>query len=529
MRTTRWLPAVLLAALIVALSARTAASAQKPPPRIVEQTVTETRYRWWLVPWADSSQPACTIDIYHPENPLPEEIYRACGWDLYHAWRATPACDAAVSGGDVTACEGYYLFFVGAKEVTHTVKHWYPLPTATLHLQNCLADLPHFRCASPVELHIEGIEPFPKAAIEKVEVHGPHDIQVMCYEGECTVTFPEVEKARQFNLTFRAYSTWGNVTPLYHAQVRITPQDDGVPLVDVISAQWEDPGHDACAQAGAVFPDVDGLPAWTRTPDDPAALATDQPYALLAARLIANGVVDASDCPNGGLAEGGPNPCGMARAREIVTAWQNRFDPYLLETARDIGIPAVLFKRIIAHESQFWPATYPERYEVGFGQLSPQGMDTILLWDKPYFDDLCAQTLAPWVCRQGYLRLDDQAKALLYGAIWVQADLTCSDCPAGIDGERVPESLEMFARLVRSYCYQTSQLIHNLTRQPAGRNVSYTDLWRFTLADYNGPYCFYEALATTRKAHQPLTWDNVQSHLASSCAGVRNYVESIAP
>jgi hypothetical protein len=291
-----------------------------------------------------------------------------------------------------------------------------------------------------------------------------------------------------------------------------------------------------CAQAWDAMPPVDNLPAWAQTPKHPEDLTTDQPYAYLAGRLIAHGAVNASVCPGNGLqANGIATTCGLQQARDAVTAWQNRFDPQIWETAQKIGIPAVLFKRLLGRESQFWPGQYPQAYEVGFGQLSPQGMDALLMWDPDLFLHMCTTMLGSWKCTHGYDSLAPQQRNFLYGSLWVQADLTCRDCPFGIDMQRAPTSIELFARLLRANCRQMGQTIRNITGRSPGNVTTYTDLWHFTIASYNCPDCIYEALKRTygaRGAHgkrEPLDWAHVRAHFPPGSEATVKYVEDILP
>ena len=250
--------------------------------------------------------------------------------------------------------------------------------------------------------------------------------------------------------------------------------------------------------------------------------------------MIDHGVVEASDCPQGGLQPSGiANACGVSRARDAVVAWQNRFDSQIWESAQAVGIPAVLFKRLLARESQFWPAKYPGVPEVGFGQLSAGGLDTLLLWDPELFQGMCQDMLGAWKCVHGYGGLSIPQRNFLYGSLWVQADLTCNDCPFGVDVARVGNSLELFARLLRADCRQMGQTVRNIAGIAPGDVSTYTDMWRFTVAGYNNPDCIYEALlrtyntTTDKGIPLPLEWQYVREHFPAGCESTLQYTEDI--
>jgi hypothetical protein len=70
-----------------------------------------------------------------------------------------------------------------------------------------------------------------------------------------------------------------------------------------------------------------------------------------------------------------------------------------------------------------------------------------------------------------------------------------------------------------------------VTGYPAGRTLSYEDLWRLTLVNYNaGSGCLAEAVQQT---YQPgiepsLSWDLIAQALDPACQGAIGYVEYIS-
>jgi hypothetical protein len=73
-------------------------------------------------------------------------------------------------------------------------------------------------------------------------------------------------------------------------------------------------------------------------------------------------------------------------------------------------------------------------------------------------------------------------------------------------------------------------VIESITQEPASTLSSYEDLWRFTLANYNGgPGCITEAIEAAWESDEVLTWENVSLNFTEGCNRVIDYVEDIAP
>jgi len=70
-----------------------------------------------------------------------------------------------------------------------------------------------------------------------------------------------------------------------------------------------------------------------------ADLNSNTPYYYLVAMLIRNKVVDAQDCPGGGLQT--PyvaNTCGVERARLVLAEWQNMYDAEIIQASQNTGV-----------------------------------------------------------------------------------------------------------------------------------------------------------------------------------------------
>ena len=533
--------ALALLSSFILLDVRAFPPASPPPPREREETITQEVYEWWLLSWQNPGEIVCRVYIDHPEQPTPTEIFASCGWETYLSWVSTPPCpEATKENGDIAKCEGLYLFFVGSKVVTRKVRQTYPRPSVWLYLEDaCTPEFPYMRCPYPFEITLMGREPFPEASISSVVVDIEGE-QVECPGEFCTIEIndevaggrTEETGERMVELDFWAESTWGDASPRYEALIRILPDGPTV-RVNILSSQWREDGWDACSWFWGAFPPVQGnLPAWLFTPNAPSGLTTQARYYYLAGRLIEAGLVDASTCPNWGLRKPNlANECGLERALPLVYEWQNRFDEIIWAISRQVGIPAVLFKRLIAHESQFWPGTYFEKQEVGFGHLTFEALDTLLLWEPEVYWPLCRKVLGRWNCPP-YPYLSPEKRQLLYHALWAQANLACNTCAQGLDLKRAPESLYVFAYLLRATCRQLGRTIYNITDEAPGDVASYVDLWRFTIANYHNPNCIYQALVSAYEGNGEgsfLTWENVTPYFPSACALTAQYVEKIAP
>jgi hypothetical protein len=314
----------------------------------------------------------------------------------------------------------------------------------------------------------------------------------------------------------------------------VIKKDEGDPdqlywYVDVLSTQWQGQPAATCADSWESFPPVGGPPGWLTTPKKSKALNSNIPYTYLAANLILQGVVDASECPDGGLdAGGGANTCGLEKARPAVKEWQNQFDELITTTAQDTGVPAQLLKNLFARESQFWPGIFTTG-DVGLGQLTESGADTTFLWNRSFYAQFCPLVLPGKECGSGYLHLDNDKQELLRRALISSVNASCKDCPLGLDLSQADFSVGVFAHTLLANCEQTGRLVRNISGEAPGKVASYEDLWKFTLVNYNaGPGCLGDALQSTSDQGQELTWENVAPFLPPACIGAINYTNDIS-
>lgn len=215
---------------------------------------------------------------------------------------------------------------------------------------------------------------------------------------------------------------------------------------------------------------------------------------------------------------------------DIVVSWQNQFDAQIFSTAEGSHLSPQLIKNLIAQESQFWPGEYaisPNEY--GLGRLTEAGTETLLMWNKAFFDEFCPQILSEETCEAGFHHLLPSQQEMLRGAVASRVNLICSICPYGFDFNRVDYDIEVIAGSLLANAAQVGKMFENLTNKPAGSSASYEDLWRFVLVNYNaGAGCLSTALSATKKGNAEMNWTNVSGNLAGDCRAAIGYVENIA-
>jgi len=230
------------------------------------------------------------------------------------------------------------------------------------------------------------------------------------------------------------------------------------------------------------------------------------------------------------LPDGGASSCGQEAARDAVNGWQNQFDEIILNTAKDTGVPANLLKNLFAIESQFWPGIAGKN-DVGLGQLTEQGADTALMWNPPFFKQFCPLVMDSEKCAMGYLYMGDDNRAYLRLALISAVNATCETCPLGIDLERAKFSIGVFAHALMANCEQASQVVwnYNNRRTPSQLGISYEDMWKFTLINYNaGGGCLASAFEDASQYNAPLTFEGISPYLAPACQGAIEYVNQIS-
>lgn len=527
---------LFLLSTIIVLSgtAFTRALAPNPPPgpdRYTFITVQYIAYEWYLAAWKDQVS-LCSIIVDHEGIPFPGEIYRDCGETIYNKWIVQQPCMAE----NKRDCAGFYISYVSNKPAEKEIPAELPPATAWISIEGCEPVLSTYTniCETLPTLVITGQEPLPGETIIRVE--GTYDGQPFNCDGidVCKFEIPETIEDG-VKVKFWVYSSYGDSSIEYSAQVRVQKMDEGNPdqlywYADILSSQWQGQAVAACSVSWNVFPPVGGPPQWLTTPKQSEELSSDIPYTYLAANLILQGVVDASACADGGLLpDGTVNQCGLEQARPAVVEWQNQFDELILNIAKQTAVPARLLKNLFARESQFWPGTFQGAEDAGLGQLTENGADTTLFWNRSFYEQFCPFVLSGDSCGKGYIHLTEEERIELRRALVRSVNATCADCPLGIDLTQADYSVGVFAYTMIANCEQAGQVITNYTGKIPGDIASYEDLWKFTLVNYNaGGGCLAEGITRALGENLELTWDNVSPFLEGACSPAIDYVNDIS-
>lgn len=519
--------------MLVALLGFESARAEGGGPNRAHTVLKEiSQHEWWLIGWADNHT-ECQIYATHDGLPTYTEVLFFCGDGLLEGWMETAPCPAAAAGADTSRCEGYYLFHAGTATVTEQVTESLPPPEIWIALSGCTTTELSNRCLGRPSLVFTAEEPLEGERITAVHIVLGGETH-SCGGPRCEVlvdAYPE----QGIELEFWAESSFGDESEHRSALVRAllleNPQESELDLwqIDVLSDYWLGEPPAACSLAWEAFPPINEPPGWLTRPTEIDELSTDGRLDLLAGQLLSWGLVDAGACPWGGLLpDGTASQCGIEHSRDGVTSWQNRFDARILQVARLTGTPAWIIKGMFAQETQFWPGAFPSLAEYGLGGLHELGGDTLLLWNTAFYERFCPLVLADATCQQPYHKLDETNQSLLRGALAIRADVSCPGCEGGIDLQRAAQSVDIFARILLAGCDQVGQVVRNVTRRSPGKVVSYEDLWRFVLVNYNaGAGCLTEALDDVWRRGFALSWPNVSQSLLElpACDASVRYVD----
>ncbi len=476
--------------------------------RTIEQQVQVQVAHWQLLRWSDGFI-TCNIYINHTGYPTSEEINYACGNRVLQSWLSTPACLPAQSGGSSAGCAGLMMRYVGTQTRIETQTIELPPINLRIYVTNCQ---PGQWCETRPGLRLVAEEPIDGYEISNVHVRVAHNEKT--FPGaSIEIRLPPTDEKGDW-LEYWAESSFGDSSPQFALKYRAYPsvqQGRQMYRFDLLSDEWANtlPGG---ALLWQMFPPADGaLPKLLEQPLSVGYLTTTNRYALLAGKLIQQGMVDASSCANGGLlSNGAASACGERVAADLVLAWQNRYDQQIYEAALRHNIPARVIKGIIAQESQFWPES-SDPYERGLGFITENGVAMLLLWNLEYYASVCVPIYGMEGCAAGYASLRADRQIIIRRAVFDRI---------GSDAE-----IDLIAAMLYASAAQTKQLVKNVTRAEPADVTSYEEMWKMTIANYYaGSGCLGNALRASLNETYPLTWDVLSTYLEGTCVIAKDYV-----
>lgn len=195
----------------------------------------------------------------------------------------------------------------------------------------------------------------------------------------------------------------------------------------------------------------------------PSEIVTRDELNMLAGQLIWNGHVKVTTCQGeAGVTKNKlATPCGYLSAHDDVILWQNQFNTEIFNAAHKWAVPARLLKRMIMIESQFWPFYNGAAGEIGIMQITDNGLDTLLRFDR---------SLDPL-----YLRKSDDGK--LWSRYAAREIFMCRNCNIHEAIDHIKITMDYYARLLAAFHCRA------VTINPA---LTGADEWRQTVVDYNG-------------------------------------------
>jgi hypothetical protein len=331
---------------------------------------------------------ACEFSIDHPDIPTDEEIKNGCGDILFNEWKKSQSC-STIDGSDISSCTGLELKNINSTPTYKQIYVQLPVPEVKLSLGGCYFTQSSQYCNGEPILLFTGNEPLPNEQIVAIQgTYGDQDFY--CASDHCSLNLLPTDPSGT-TLTFWGDSSYGDSTEMFSALIRVirVPGSDNGYQVDVISSQWSGKNPPSCSEIWNVFPESENLPLWLTTPNNAAQLESKMSLYYLAAALIRNKVVDASACEHNGLANNvTANECGLTAASEKIKTWQNQFDEQILTVSHQDGIPVNFLRMSFTRKSILAWRIYSIS-EVGLGQFTENGADTVLLWNKDFYNAFC--------------------------------------------------------------------------------------------------------------------------------------------
>ena len=466
-------------------------------------------YVWTLKAWKDN---ALLCEIFRPdeESPVNEDILAYCGETVYDEWASAPPCATFLANGETENCTGGYLTYQGYYNRDYSTYTLLPGIDVSYSTGECE---PGNWCNEPPVLTLRAEEPLETYHITQISAQSGDEEPFSCTETDiCEYRIPITHQEGVW-VDYWAASNFGDESEHHRLHLRnmYRSADGGQYMLDVLSPEVTE---DFAALTWDVFPtlahpDQDLY----QTVHYELDLRTYHELYYLAGKLIFTGQVDAHDCVESGLLDNHmANTCGQEAAASVAEEWQNQYDPAIIQAAAQHQMPARIVKAVIAQESQFWPVT-GSSIEFGLGSISENGVDVLLAWDLQSYFDVCIPQYGEDACAGGYDSLSAEQQAVLRG---LELRAVGSE-----------EEIDLITRVLRANIVQVDQMMENLDAKPLALNISYEELWNFTIANYHtGNTCIANGIETLMESGQELTFENYCT-LVTSCPTACIFVERV--
>jgi len=465
---------------------------------------------WRLSQWKDQVI-VCDIYVAHDNQPSGKEIENHCGEDIYISWLTTPPCEAAISGGDVTTCKGFFIGYKG--KGLRLVKETVELPQVNLQVEavNCE---PGGWCDERAIIRFIGEEPITDHKIISMHVKIGNNTK-KCDSDVCELRMP-VTNEKGVQVEFWAVSDFGDQSEINTFLLRNVrdKNEENRYRFDLLGT-----GLNVTAPAGTLrwmlLPTLNHPDAFVlEKPETLLDLQTTNRFLYLAGKLILTGIVNGETCSGFGLINNSTaNPCGEELAQEKVISWQNQYNEDIYTASEEYNVPARLLKAIIAQETQFWPHPVSPK-EFGLGRITDNGADMLLTWNLPIFIEECVSSYSIEACSSGYTNMDPDDQSLLRGLILKDV---------GTDQE-----VKLLAATLLASSYQVDQMVKNVTGLPVSEVSTYEEMWKLSVANYHaGSGCVGTAMQSAWDNGDNMIWELVYPNLLGDCMGAVGYVESV--
>jgi hypothetical protein len=460
-------------------------------------------YHHWMLTRLEVDKVGCHIYMNDEGEPSHREVLGYCGYRVYEMW-LDGVCPQ--TNDRDTPCEGLTLHYIGPMDEKLRFQIKLPGSVAYSGLVNCG---PWGVCSMAPEMFFGGIDPLKNYFITRVNLDFEDGQKLACDASECSLELPQTGLSGM-KASYYVTSSYGDnslKTSFYYRNIAL---GDGTHLFQLIGDDWN---HliPVSAFQWEFFPSLEeARTPWLSPVNSADKLYSTHDFSYLAGILIRRGDVSASNCSDGGLVPGGAaSACGIEAARDEMVAAQNRFNQEIWAAAEEARVPVKLLKGVVGQESQFWNGWVIEG-EYGYGMLTDEGADMLMIWHLPTFLDLCVPVFGKQECAWGYSELGDYPRAYLRG-------LAMQDI--GTEAE-----FELIANTLAAAAGQAGQIVRNVTRLEPSEVLDYREMWMITLGIYHGGGgCVGTAIEEAWEEEADLSWGLISFYLPGDCQAIAPY------